>query len=121
MAGASVHLVDSTKKKAAFLAETATALGLPVTVHPERIEDFAAANRVQFDMVTARAVAPLPKLLDYANPLLKKGVVGLFPKGQDVEAELTEASKYWTIDAELVPSKTDPHARIVVIRRARTR
>jgi 16S rRNA (guanine527-N7)-methyltransferase len=116
--GATVHLVDSTRKKAVFLAETAAALNLPVTVHPERIEDFAKANRVLFDVVTARAVAPLSKLLGYASPLLKRGTVGLFPKGQDVEAELTEASKYWTIEADLISSKTDPRGRIVVVRRA---
>jgi 16S rRNA (guanine527-N7)-methyltransferase len=67
--------------------------------------------------VTARAVAPLAKLIGYAIPLLKKGTIALFPKGQDVEAELTAASKSWKIDAELIPSKTDPHARIVLVRR----
>jgi 16S rRNA (guanine527-N7)-methyltransferase len=116
-----VHLVESTRKKAAFLAEVARELSLPVTVHAERIEDFATANRVSFDVVTARAVAPLSKLLGYAIPLLKRGAVGLFPKGQDVGAELTEASKYWTMRAELIESKTDPRGRIVVVRRARKR
>jgi 16S rRNA (guanine527-N7)-methyltransferase len=120
-AGAAVHLVESTRKKAASLAEAAAALELPVTVHPERIEDFAPANRVSFDVVTARAVAPLSKLLGYAIPLLKKGAIGLFHKGQDVEAELTEASKYWTIEAELIQSKTDPHGRIVLVRHAKKR
>ena len=120
-AGAVVHLVESTRKKAAFLAEAAAALQLPVTVHPERIEDFAAANRVSFDVVTARAVAPLSRLLGYAIPLLKRGAIGLFHKGQDVEAELTEASKYWTIEAELIQSKTDPRGRIVLVRHAKRR
>ena len=69
------------------------------------------------DVVTARALAPLNELLELAHPLLKPGVKGLFPKGQDVEAELTEASKSWNIDAELVPSKTSPDGRIVVVRR----
>lgn len=119
--GAAVHLVDATKKKAAFLAETAAALHLPVIVHADRIEDFAAANRIRFDAVTARALAPLSKLLGYAIPLLKKGAVGLFPKGQDVGAELTEASKYWTIEAELIQSKTDPRGRIVLVRSERER
>jgi 16S rRNA (guanine527-N7)-methyltransferase len=118
IAGAAVHLVDGTKKKAAFLSDVARDLALPVTVHPERMEDFARTNRVSFDVVTARAVAPLSKLLDYANPLLKKGTVGLFPKGQDVAAELTEAAKSWKIEAELVPSKTDPQGRIVLVRHA---
>ena len=119
--GAEVHLVESTQKKAAFLSEATRELGLPVVVHPIRIEDFAAKNQIRFDVVTARALAPLPKLLGYAIPLLKTGAVGLFPKGQDVEAELTEASKYWNIRAELVPSTTDPRGRIVVLRRATRR
>ena len=120
-AGAAVHLVESTRKKAAFLAEAAATLELAVTVHPERIEDFAPANRVSFNVVTARAVAPLSRLLGYAIPLLKRGAIGLFHKGQDVEAELTEASKYWTIEAELIPSKTDPRGRIVLVRHAQRR
>jgi len=116
--GAEVHLVDSTQKKAAFLRECAQSLGLPAVVHAMRIEDFTRANKQQFDVVTARAVAPLEKLIALANPLLKRGTLGLFPKGQDVEVELTQASKSWKLDAELVPSKTDPRGRIVVLRRA---
>lgn len=114
--GAQVHLVESIQKKAAFLRECAEALSLPAIVHAQRIEDFARSNSTRFDVVTARAVAPLEKLLGYANPLLKRGVVGLFPKGQDVEAELTTASKSWKIDADLIPSKTDPNGRIVLVR-----
>ena len=68
------------------------------------------------DVVTARALAPLDDLLKLAQPLLKTGAQGLFPKGQDVEGELTRASKYWNIDAQLVPSQTSPQARIVVVR-----
>ncbi len=117
MEGAQVHLVESTQKKAAFLRECADVLRLPAIVHAQRIEDFTRSNSVQFEVVIARAVAPLVKLLGYANPLLKTGAVGLFPKGQDVEAELTAASKSWKIDAELIPSKTDPNGRIVRVRR----
>ncbi len=57
----------------------------------------------------------LPNLLAAAYPLLKTGAMGLFPKGQDVEAELTEAAKCWNIRATLVPSRTDPRSRIVVV------
>ena len=117
-AGAAVHLVESIRKKAEFLRDCVSAIGLPGIVHNQRIEDFTRANRVAFDAVTARALAPLDKLLAYATPLLKTGAVALFPKGQDVEAELTLASKSWKLETELVPSKTDPHARIVVVRRA---
>jgi 16S rRNA (guanine527-N7)-methyltransferase len=120
-AGAEVHLVESIQKKANFLRDCAHALRIPAIVHARRIEDFASINKRSFDVVTARAVAPLDKLLAYANPLLKRGGVGLFPKGQDVEVELTAASKSWTIDAELVPSATDPHGRIVVVRRVAKR
>ena len=114
--GAQVHLVESIAKKAGFLRDCADALQLPVLVHHQRIEEFTRANTVAFDVVTARALAPLDKLLSLANPLLKTGAIGLFPKGQDVEAELTLASKSWKIEAELVPSNTDPHARIVCVR-----
>jgi 16S rRNA (guanine527-N7)-methyltransferase len=68
------------------------------------------------DVVTARALAPLAELLAAAYPLLKTGVVGLFPKGQDVGLELTEAAKCWSIQASLMPSRTDAKARIVVIK-----
>jgi 16S rRNA (guanine527-N7)-methyltransferase len=119
--GAQVHLVESIAKKAGFLRDAATALGLPAIVHRQRIEDFTRANAVAFDVVTARAVAPLDKLLALANPLLKSGAVALFPKGQDVEAELSLASKSWSIDVELVQSETDAHGRILRVRRAAKR
>jgi 16S rRNA (guanine527-N7)-methyltransferase len=116
--GAKIELVESSQKKSAFLREAARVLGVPAIVHARRIEDFVSAPVQSFDVVTARALAPLDKLLGYASPLLKTGAIGLFPKGQDVEAELTAASKSWIMDAELVPSVTDPQARIVVVRRA---
>jgi 16S rRNA (guanine527-N7)-methyltransferase len=118
---ASVHLVESNGKKAAFLREVTRAVQLPATVHHARIEDFVASFASQVDVVTARAVAPLADLLELAEPLLERGAQALFPKGQDVEAELTQTSKYWNIEAELIPSLTDPRARIVVIRRAERR
>ena len=113
---AEVHLIESNKKKAAFLQEAVRVTGAPAVVHAERVADFAQASRGELDAVTARALAPLPELLSIAYPLLKRGVLGLFPKGQDVEAELTQATKCWTIQASLVPSRTDPKSRVVVIR-----
>jgi 16S rRNA (guanine527-N7)-methyltransferase len=110
-----VHLVESNGKKAAFLREAVSKLGVPATVHLKRIEDFVAAFDERADVVTARALAPLGKLLGLAAPLLNTGAQGLFLKGQDVEAELTDATKCWNIEATLVPSKTNPQARIVVI------
>jgi 16S rRNA (guanine527-N7)-methyltransferase len=116
--GARIDLVESSQKKSAFLREAARALRVPAVVHARRIEDFVGATTQSFDVVTARALAPLEKLIGYASPLLKTGAIGLFPKGQDVAAELTAASKSWTIEADLVPSVTDPLARIVILRRA---
>ena len=113
---AEVHLIESNKKKAAFLREAVRVTGAPAVVHAERVADFAQASRGELDAVTARALAPLPELLSIAYPLLKRGALGLFPKGQDVEAELTQATKCWTIQASLVPSRTDPKSRVVVIR-----
>jgi 16S rRNA (guanine527-N7)-methyltransferase len=119
--GAEVHLVESTQKKVAFLRAVTAELALPAIVHAVRIEDFVPATAERFDVVTARALAPLDRLIGYAIPLLKTGTLGLFPKGQDVEAELTQASKSWTIRADLIPSKTDRQGRIVVVRQASKR
>jgi 16S rRNA (guanine527-N7)-methyltransferase len=119
--GTAVHLVESQGKKANFLREAVKHLELPVTVHAVRIEDFVKNFVLRPDVVTARALAPLHELFKLAHPLLKPGVKGLFPKGQHVEVELTEASKSWNIDAELVPSKTSPDGRIVVVSKLGTR
>jgi 16S rRNA (guanine527-N7)-methyltransferase len=112
---AQVHLVESSTKKAAFLSEAARITGAPAKIHAERIADFARHAPDRIDVVTARALAPLPKLLSEAYPLLKTGAKGLFPKGQDVGSELTEAAKCWSIEATLVPSRTDSRSSIVVI------
>jgi 16S rRNA (guanine527-N7)-methyltransferase len=80
------------------------------------MENFVETFAGKADIVTARAVSPLSSLLGQCWPLLKRGTVGLFPKGQDVEAELTEASKCWKMEADLIPSRTDPRARIVMVR-----
>jgi len=109
-----IHLVESRERKAAFLAEAARIVGLPAIVHTARIEDIAD-QLSPIDIVAARAVAPLPKLLGYVYPLVKKGAKALLMKGQDVEAELTQASRYWRIAAQLVPSKTDSAGRIMIV------
>jgi 16S rRNA (guanine527-N7)-methyltransferase len=115
--GSRVHVVESNGKKAAFLREAARVTGAPVTVHAERIENFGDSFQDKADVVTARALAPLKLLCDQAFRLIGKGAIGLFPKGQDVEAELTEAAKYWRIQSELVPSRTSPEGRVVIVRR----
>jgi 16S rRNA (guanine527-N7)-methyltransferase len=111
-----VHLIESNGKKAAFLNEAVRLTGANAKVHQERAEAFAENCAEPVQVVTARAVASLKILCDQAFPLIAKGALGLFPKGQDVDAELTEAAKYWTLEAEKVPSKTSPAGSIVVIR-----
>lgn len=118
---AQVHLVESNGKKAAFLREVIRVLQLPATVHVARIENIGESWSGPADVVTARALAPLKTLCDQAFPLISRGAVGLFLKGQDVDAELTEAAKYWTLEASTVPSKTSPTGCIVVIRSLRPR
>jgi len=108
-----VHLVESNGKKAAFLREAVRKLKLRAEIHNLRAENFGEMWQGRPDVVTARALAPLKSLCDQAFPLMERGAIGLFPKGQDVEAELTEAAKYWRIEAAKVPSKTSPDGCVV--------
>ena len=73
----------------------------------------SANSRSRGNGASARAVAPLPRLLEYAEPLLKAGATGLFLKGRDVETELTEARKRWTFRHDLIPSRSDPEGRVL--------
>jgi 16S rRNA (guanine527-N7)-methyltransferase len=114
--GARVYLVESNTRKVAFLREAAGTLGAPASIQAMRIAEFVKRPPERIEVVTARAVAPLSDLLAAAYPLLISGAVGLFPKGQAVAAELTEAAKCWKIQATLVPSRTDSSGRIVVVR-----
>jgi 16S rRNA (guanine527-N7)-methyltransferase len=116
--GTTIHLVESNAKKAAFLREAQRLAGASAQVHCVRAEKFVDRPPAPVDAVTARAVASLKNLLDLSAPLLLAGAQAVFPKGQDVEVELTEASKYWNIQASLVPSLTDSQARIVHVRSA---
>jgi 16S rRNA (guanine527-N7)-methyltransferase len=111
--GFHVHLVESMAKRCRFLSEVVRELGLPATVHNERAENL----KLSVDIVTARACAPLFRLLGYARPYLQAGATGLFLKGQDVASELEEATRYWDYEADVVPSKSDERGRIVRVRR----
>jgi 16S rRNA (guanine527-N7)-methyltransferase len=84
-------------------------------VHEERIEDAVTSFAGHVEVVTARALAPLPQLLAWAEPLLTTSAIGLFPKGREAETELTEAAKSWRFDADLLPSRTDSKARVIRI------
>jgi 16S rRNA (guanine527-N7)-methyltransferase len=108
-----VTLHEATTKKCDFLEAAADRMGLSVTIQNARLEDLP---RQSFDVVTARALAPLPQLLRYAQNFVGLNGVCLFLKGQNVGAELTEAHKYWNIKPSQVPSQTDPSAAIVIVR-----
>jgi len=119
--GGHIDLVESNARKCAFLRHAARLTGAPVTVHNARIEDVLDDFVGKIDAVTARALAPLPLLLDWCKELLRTGVTGVFPKGQHLDAELTAAAKYWKIQAITFPSLTDSAAAILVISGAEKR
>lgn len=110
-----VTLVESDARKCAFLRSTARRMGVAAAVRQERIED-VPAEALSPDVVSARALAPLTRLLAYAQPFLRKGAVGLFPKGRNAARELTEAQESWIFDVDIVPSRTDSAGRILRIR-----
>ena len=105
-----VHLVESDQKKAAFLREAARAAGALVTVHNCRIEALAPFPA---EVVTARALAPLPRLLALAAPFLGQGAIGLFLKGESAEEELTQARRHWTMNVTAEPSRSSPQGVIL--------
>ena len=112
-----VHLVESTGKKAAFLRQAAQLTGAPAIVHDGRIEELSRSERVgRVDLVTARALAPLPELLNLAAPWLQAGAYALFHKGRDVDRELTESAKSWRITTARHPSVVDPGGCILEVR-----
>ena len=105
-----VHLVESDQKKAAFLREAARLTAAPATIHNQRIE---AVAPFAVEAVTARALAPLPRLLALAAPFLAQGAIGLFLKGESAAEELTEARRQWTMTVTAEPSRTSPQGVIL--------
>jgi 16S rRNA (guanine527-N7)-methyltransferase len=108
--GARIHLIESMSKRCRFLTEVVERLKLDATVHNARAEDVRLRG---LDIVTARACAPMVRLLDFAWPTLKQGAVGLFLKGREVGLELEEARKVWSFSAEIHPSRSDASGAIV--------
>lgn len=113
-----IDLVESTGKKANFLRETADAMGLPASVWNDRIEAVNTMIAVP-EIVTARALASLSKLLGLSEPWLRKGAVGLFPKGKNYRAEIEESRALWQFDVVEHPSRTDLESAILEIRNLR--
>jgi 16S rRNA (guanine527-N7)-methyltransferase len=116
-----VHLVERNGKKAAFLREALRVTGAPGIVHLGEIADFVDSFSQVPDYITARALAPLKVLIALSAPLIERGATALFLKGQDVEAELTEAAKYWNVRHRLHLSLTSQGSFIVEVMGAEKR
>lgn len=111
-----MHLVEANRKKCAFLAEVARETDARVTVHAMRIEALAeGADRPIPEIVSARALAPLPQLLELAAPFFGTNTRGLFLKGRDADAEIETARDTWTFDARLHRSLTSADSHILEI------
>ena len=106
------HFIESAGKKCTFLRDTARRIGAPVTVHHCRIEQ---VEPIEADVITARALASLEKLLTYAHRFSTETTRMIFPKGQDFVTELTEATKYWIIQPVEVQSLSDDSGTILLI------
>ncbi len=116
--GAHVHCLESDQRKCAFLREVARATGAPAQIHAVRIESIDPNNLSPVDAVTARAFAPLPRVLDFAKVWITQGAVGVFPRGRSAEAQLESASAAQEFMIDLVPSKLDSGAAILRVRAA---
>jgi len=109
---AKVHLVESMAKRCRFLTEVVEALALPAMVHNMRAED---ARLKGVEVVTARACAPMSRLLGFAQPFFRQGAVGIFLKGKDAATEIADARRTWSFRAALSPSRSDPSGHIVKV------
>lgn len=114
MTGMEVHLVESDQRKAAFLREAARTLGVTerVFVHAKRAETLQIDPP---DVISARALAPLPSLLTLALPFWNKGCCAVFPKGKQYKDELTDINYGWYIDYDVIPSAVDPDSVVLAV------
>ena len=109
---ATIHLIESDQRKAAFLREAVRITQAAAIIHEKRVEQVSISAP---DVVVARACAPLEKLLGMAEKLISIHTLCVFPKGARAELELTEARAHWNMKARLVPSRSDPLGRILVL------
>ena len=117
-----MHLVESNRKKCAFLAEVARETKAPVDIHAMRIEELGeSAHSLRPDVVSARALAPLPRLFELAHPFFGPTTRGLFLKGREAEAEIEAAKMTWDFAVRLHPSLTSADLHIVEMTALRPR
>lgn len=112
MTGADVHLIESDQRKATFIRETARVTGTVVTIHAARIENVTPLGA---DVVTARALAPLDRLLPWAHRHLTSGGKSLLLKGAEVDEELTLARKKWRMNLSRKRSLSDASGTVLIL------
>jgi len=115
--GTRVHLVESNARKCAFLREVGRQTATAVEIHNARIEEIATRGTVtSIEVVMARGVAPLVRLLELSQPFFRRATVGLFLKGRRADDEIAEARKGWTFDLDMHPSATEPDGKVLQVR-----
>ena len=117
--GGHVHLVESDGRKAAFLRTVIREVGVPASVHNRRAEELAMAGEAflaDVQVISARALAPLPDLLELVAPFFNSSTIALLHKGAGWQDELTRAEQCWNIDVEALPSRTHDAARVLCLR-----
>jgi 16S rRNA (guanine527-N7)-methyltransferase len=115
------HLIESDTRKASFLREALRITDTHAEVYAERVESVAKRIATRIHMITARAFAPLPRMLELTEPFFLSGAKAVFLKSQDVDDELTTAAKSWNVNFQLRTSQTDPRGRILLIDQAERR
>lgn len=108
-----VSLVEAAGKKANFLRTVARELELPVEVRNVRVETLTPKP---YDLVTARAFAPLPRLFEFAERFWAPQTLGLFPKGETAKAEIAAAREIWTFSVDIHPSRSSETGKLLAIR-----
>jgi len=119
-----VHLIESDGRKCEFLKTVIRETGAPAIVHEGRIEEICQQNPDTFaaiDVISARALAPLDKLLFMSASYFDIHTIGLFMKGRGWQEELTACEVSWNMGVEVVPSKTDQEAKILICRQPELR
>lgn len=111
-----VYLIESNGKKCNFLRAVIRELSLPATAIQTRAESVPdTLENKDFDIITARAFAPMPKLLGYSAPYWSLTTQGIFPKGKNWQEEVEAANENWKFDLNPTPSQTDEEARILLV------
>jgi 16S rRNA (guanine527-N7)-methyltransferase len=113
--GSLVHLIESDQRKAAFLRAVSRETGAPAEIHAERIEKALPSLVPQIEAVSARALAPLARLVELAQASIEKGAKGVFLKGEEWREELTAAERAGSFSFKTAQSRTHPRARLIVV------